>query len=87
MDGKYGSYNSEEICRVLHDVKRVMGRGTKWAIFIDNASYHVSNETMDCCIDLDIAVIYNASHRPDLNGIERFWATAKREYKKRLTRL
>ena len=52
---------------------------------MDNASYHVSNLTRDFCIEHDIAVVLNASHRPDLNGIERFWSRAKVKYKKQLT--
>ena len=26
MDGKYGSYNSEEMCRILREVKSKMGK-------------------------------------------------------------
>ena len=52
---------------------------------MDNARYHYSNLTKDYLIENDIAVIFNSPYRPDLNGIERFWAEAKRKYKKVLT--
>ena len=34
--------------------------------------------------DPDIRVIYNLSYRPDFNGIELFWAAAKKDYRSRL---
>ena len=34
--------------------------------------------------DPDIRIIYNLPYRPDFNGIEVFWAAAKRDYRSRL---
>ena len=81
MDGKYGSFCSEDICEFLKKVSHTFGKKHKYAIYWDNASYHSSNQTRDYCTNHDIPVIYNAPFRPDLNGIERFWAKVKYRYK------
>ena len=82
MDGKYGSYDANEMIRILNEIKRIMNNKL-YAIFLDNASYHRAVEHF--FIKNDVPVIYNAPYWPDLVGIERFWYKAKYLYKKKLT--
>ena len=85
MDSFVGSYNSGHFCNVLYQIQKKVGPNHKWAVFMDNASYHRSAETKDYIYKHKISVILNAPYRPDVMGIEFFWREAKQKYRQHLT--
>lgn len=54
------------------------------AILLDNCRIHDSEKFYQYCDQHDIQVIWNVKYRPDFNGIEYFWAAAKRDYRARI---
>ena len=80
------AFRAEDIDDFLKRLRLRVGKHKKLAVFMDNASIHKrpGNET---ALKLGIKVIWNAPYRPDLNGIEFFWARLKVAYRKEVTRL
>jgi len=64
---------------VLYKLRSFYGIGKKLAVFWDNASYHRSPEVLLYANDpeIDIRIIRNVPYRPDFNGIELLWRSAK----------
>lgn len=56
----------------------------QFGIFCDNASVHKTPDVKRWCEDNGVTMIYNLEYRPDLNGIEYFWAVAKHKYRTKL---
>ena len=71
--------------RALHNLVRKTNR-FGFAILMDNASIHGTEggEVDTYCRANQITVIMNIKYRPDFNGIEGFWAAAKRRFRSRL---
>ena len=70
--------------RALHNAVRKTNR-FGFAILMDNASIHGTEggEVDTYCRANQISVIMNINYRPDFNGIEGFWAAAKRRFRSR----
>ena len=51
-------------------------------IVMDNASYHISNETRRLIEEKGCKLLYLPPYSPDLNRIEKYWATIKKHLKK-----
>jgi transposase len=51
-------------------------------IIMDNAPYHISNETRRLIEEKGCKLIYLPPYSPDLNRIEKYWATIKKYLKK-----
>ena len=83
LEGQY--LNSTHIEAFLYSLANLMlKKEKKWAIFWDNASIHKSKATKKLLLELPggpIHAIMNLVARPDLNGIENFWARAKKVYR------
>ena len=53
-------------------------------LLLDNASYHRTAVVQEFARENDITIIYNVPYTPWLNGIEEYWALAKRAFKKKM---
>jgi transposase len=71
---------SADLLLFLEGLAEKMGK-TPWVIFWDNASIHTSKETKSNLEDLEVDMVLNLTARPDLNGIEMYWAQAKQYYR------
>ena len=74
---------------MLRAVRAASEPDARLAIFWDNARIHVANVVRDFAAmpEIDILLVRNLSYRPDLNGIERLWAEAKRRYRIQVDRI
>ena len=70
IDCKHEAYTTEAIIRVLRSMRSHLGRGYKYALFMDNASIHNNEDVKTWCSEKQIPIIWNSPYRPDLNGIE-----------------
>ena len=85
---KERSLNSADVKLGLQAVREKLGWQVKIAVFWDNATIHRSHETTRYASEVvKIKLVRNIPYRPDLNGIERFWAMCKRQYKKQIGRV
>lgn len=48
---------------------------------MDNASIHRSKPTTKVLSDMGLEMLYNKACRPDLHGVEHFFALAKAKYR------
>lgn len=87
MNCKYGAFDNLAIRSTLILVKQNLPAGYKWALYMDNATIHGTDNVMDWCEKNDVPVTFNAKYRPDLMGIEFFWRLAKVAYRRELTEL
>ena len=71
--------------RALHNKVRKTNR-FGFAILMDNATFHGAEggEVDTYCRANQITLIMNVKYRPDFNGIEGYWAVAKRRFRSRL---
>ena len=58
-----------------------------FCVLLYNARIHVSRENLEWYEEQDITVLRNLPYRPDLMGIEHFWAIAKNRYRSKVTKL
>jgi transposase len=58
--------------------------GKRFAIFLDNLSVHKTQDVRATYQRLDILPIFNVPYSPDYNGIEKYFAQVKAQYKKQL---
>ena len=85
-----GAFKSETFITFL-DRLLEMTEGKYVCLFMDNAAFHKSHATYDFMMQhhrdrgQQLHFCFNAPHRPDLNGIEKFWAIAKSTYRKQIT--
>ena len=75
--------------QVLQQIRAVSGDGTKIALLWDNCKIHQANivKELATTAEIDIELVFNVAYRPDLMGIELFWAESKRRYRRELDRL
>jgi len=73
-------FNSENFCEFLSKIKTTPGKKTY--VFMDNASYHHSNLTMNRLTKYKLEPIFNFAYRPDLNPIENTNGILKQSFKK-----
>jgi hypothetical protein len=77
------SFKGIHICRFLHQLRNRLP-DDDICLFWDNCKIHLSHLVRDCASDNNIVMLQNIPYRPDLNGIERVWAVAKRHYRDKL---
>lgn len=53
-------------------------------VILDNATFHKSQKTRDLIIQAGCRVIFLPPYSPDLNPIEKFWASLKRTIRENL---
>lgn len=53
-------------------------------VILDNATFHKSQKTRDLIIQAGCRVIFLPPYSPDLNRIEKFWASLKRTIRENL---
>ena len=75
--------NGEDVWAFVQGLRGKLGAHKKMAVYWDNASVH--HLAARSAPELGVEVIWNAPYRPDLNGIEFFWARLKSEYRARVT--
>ena len=56
----------------------------QYSVFLDNASIHRSKNVLQFAAERGIDLLFNVPYRPDLNGIEYFWADMKKLYRRRV---
>ena len=66
----------KELHDTYHDDARPL------AIFADNGTYQKNAQVKKLCHDLGIELLWNLPYRPELNGIETYWAKAKTHYRR-----
>ena len=79
---KKGAYKKETFVDFL---KAIRGHSPqrKLAVFVDNASIHKwASQIGPGEEELQVELVFNLPYRPDLMGVERTWAVAKRHYRK-----
>jgi hypothetical protein len=54
----------------------------KIGVLVDNCRIHRTTAVKEICQRLNVVFIFNCPYRPDLNGIEVFWRSAKHIYRK-----
>ena len=84
------SFNAQNICDALQEVRVKVGDGVKLSMMWDNARIHRARITTALMRTpaVDIAPIWNVAARPDLAtvGIEQVWARAKYLYRQEVDR-
>ena len=84
------SFNAQDICDALQEVRVKVGDGVKLSMMWDNARIHRARITTALMRtpEVDIAPIWNVAARPDLAtvGIEQVWARAKYLYRQEVDR-
>lgn len=76
MDSKFFEKWFKEM--FLHEVEE------NKAIVMDNASFHCKSRLYELCenANKNLKLIFLTSYSPDLNPIEKYWASLKRNLKK-----
>jgi transposase len=77
------SITSESFIQFLKALRRKCPE-RRICLFLDNLSVHKSNLVRPYYEELRITPIYNLPYSPQYNGIDRYWALLKNEYKKLL---
>ena len=74
---------------VLRQVRSAFNPDVKLAIFWDNCKIHQATIVKETARseDVNIELIWNCPYRPDLAGIEKLFAEAKRRYRRNLDQL
>ena len=81
-DCRLSAYDRNTFADFLREIRR-QNPGKKMAVFMDNASFHKPVAAYsEISLDIDMEVVFNLAYRPDLMGVERTWAVAKRLYRK-----
>ena len=85
---KYGyrSFKAPDLVEMLQQIRASVGKRKKVAVFWDNATCHRANIVTQEAKKLKIELVKNLSYRPDLNGIELAWKTAKEMYRSSIDR-
>ena len=62
------SFNAEDICEALREVRASIGNGVPLALMIDNARIHRARVIQELMAsdEVDIEVVWNVTARPDL---------------------
>jgi transposase len=85
MMKKDAAFFKEDVVAMVNSIREHVDPSRKIAIYWDNASIHTSPFVTDQFKDRnDIAFVRTVTYRPDLNGIEFFWAVAKCHWYKKL---
>lgn len=71
-----GSIGSEEVCRLLRDIKRRCRKPV--TVVLDNASYHRARVVRELADTLGIELLFLPPYSPNLNLIERVWKLVKK---------
>ena len=74
------AFTGADLVTMLGLIRSFYGPDSKVAVFMDNASYHRTQEVRDEAARLRIELVMNSPYRPDLNGIELMWRRAKVAY-------
>lgn len=83
-DYKVGrAFKSDDFRDFLLQLRAVVD-DAEFAVYLDNASIHKSKLVRDAAAAHGIHLVFNLAYRPDLNGIEYFWARAKHHYRRML---
>lgn len=71
---------------VLRQIRALSAPGAKLALLWDNARIHYANIVRELAAseEVDIELVWNVAYRPDLMGVEKLWAEAKRRYRREL---
>ncbi len=71
---------------VLRQIRALSAPGAKLALLWDNARIHYANLVRELAAseEVDIELVWNVAYRPDLMGVEKLWAEAKRRYRREL---
>ena len=79
------SFNQDDMIEMLRGIRQAIGPG-RIACFWDNASIHTAHRVRIAAAkeDIKIELAFNASYRPDCNGIEMVWARMKQRYRARV---
>ena len=75
------SFDGEQFRRYFCELARHM-KQRKWVAFLDNCSIHRGPVMKQLARTLNVPLVWNVAYAPEFNGIENFWAAAKRTYKK-----
>jgi transposase len=59
-------------------------RGAPIVLVLDNLSVHRTRKVVDFSKRCKIEIVYNASYSSEFNPIERLWAFAKRNFRRRM---
>lgn len=73
--------NGEMFARFIKDLHAVRGR-KKFALFLDNASFHKTNLVRDAAEELGIRLIWNVPYSPEYNPIESCFSVVKNHFKR-----
>ena len=79
------SFNAQDICDALREIRATIGDGVKIAMAMDNARIHRAKIVQELMAteEVDMKPVWNVTARPDLLtvGIEQVWARAKHLYR------
>ena len=83
------SFTAEDFKIILQRTREASGPDALLALFLDNCKIHRAHVVQDFAAspEINIELVWNLPYRPDLAGIEKLWADAKRRYIKELDRL
>ena len=74
-----GTFDSNSFGVFLRKIKK--DKGLNPLVFLDNASYHRSQDTRRVLAQLKLPVVYNLPYRPDRNPVEVCFAALKQRVK------
>lgn len=77
------AFNAYDVADFLFEIKEKMG-STKFAAFLDNATIHRAIFTKQAAQLMGVPLVFNLPYRPDLNGIEFLWNSAKHAFRARV---
>jgi hypothetical protein len=77
------AFNGANIVEFLSVLKK-HSKAESIGVLLDNASIHKTRAVKAFALANGITLIYNLPYRPDLNGIEFFWAQCKAKYRREI---
>ncbi|WP_143485702.1 IS630 family transposase [Francisella tularensis] len=79
---EYSGYTNTEIFNQWFEEHLCPSLKPKTTIVMDNASFHKSSKLIEIANKFDVQILYLPPYSPDLNPIEKVWATLKKYLEK-----
>ena len=74
MEQYDGSITSESFIIMLNSIRERAKNNDLIYLFMDNATFHKTDEVKDACEELNITPVFNVAYRFVYNPCERYWS-------------